>query len=76
MTLVLHGRTARGRRDVEPAIRCAHDAGPQVITLTNGPAQTTTALLRRAGIAHYVERQIEHAGKPLHTAEILAAQAR
>jgi len=42
--------------DVEPAFRRAHDTGLQVVTLTNGSAQTTTALLRRAGVDHHVKQ--------------------
>lgn len=42
--------------DVEPAMRRARDAGVQVITLTNGSAHTTTALLRRAGVDQHVDR--------------------
>jgi 2-haloacid dehalogenase len=54
--------------DVEPAMRRAHDAGLEVITLTNGSAQTTTALLRRAGVDHLVQRVLSvddiHTYKP------------
>jgi 2-haloacid dehalogenase len=42
--------------DVEPAMRRVHDAGVRVITLTNGSAHTTTALLRRAGVEQHVDR--------------------
>jgi 2-haloacid dehalogenase len=42
--------------DVEPAMRRAHDAGIRLITLTNGSARNTTALLRRAGVERYVQR--------------------
>lgn len=42
--------------DVEPAIIRAREAGLQVITLTNGSAQTTSALLRRAGVDHHVQQ--------------------
>jgi 2-haloacid dehalogenase len=41
--------------DVEPALRRARDAGVRVVTLTNGSARTTTALLRRAGVDQHVE---------------------
>jgi 2-haloacid dehalogenase len=42
--------------DVEPAMRRARDAGVQVITLTNGSARTTRALLERAAVHGYVQR--------------------
>jgi 2-haloacid dehalogenase len=42
--------------DVEPAMRHARDAGVRVVTLTNGSARTTSALLRRAGLEQYVDR--------------------
>ncbi|MQA05027.1 MAG: haloacid dehalogenase type II [Streptosporangiales bacterium] len=44
--------------DVEPALRRAHEAGVQVVTLTNGSAETTAGLLRRAGLDGYVERTL------------------
>jgi 2-haloacid dehalogenase len=44
--------------DVEPALRGARDAGVRVVTLTNGSAHTTTALLRRAGVDRHVDRVI------------------
>lgn len=40
--------------DVEPAMRRAVDAGIEVITLTNGSADTTRTLLKRAGVEGYV----------------------
>jgi 2-haloacid dehalogenase len=42
--------------DVEPALRRVRDAGVRVVTLTNGSARTTSALLRRAGVEQHVER--------------------
>ncbi|MPZ60500.1 MAG: haloacid dehalogenase type II [Propionibacteriales bacterium] len=42
--------------DVEPAMRLAHDAGVEVITLTNGSVKNTSALLSRAGVDAYVQR--------------------
>lgn len=42
--------------DVEPAIRLARDAGVRMVTLTNGSAQNTAALLRRAGIDGDIEQ--------------------
>lgn len=44
--------------DVEPALRRARDSGAHVVTLTNGSAQTTGALLQRAGLDRYVERTL------------------
>jgi 2-haloacid dehalogenase len=42
--------------DVEPAVRLARDSGVRMVTLTNGSAQNTAALLRRAGIAEDIEQ--------------------
>jgi 2-haloacid dehalogenase len=44
--------------DVEAALRRAHGSGVRVVTLTNGLARTTDALLRRAGLDQYVERTL------------------
>lgn len=44
--------------DAEPALRAVRDAGVRAITLTNGSAATTEALLRRAGLDEYVERAV------------------
>lgn len=44
--------------DVEPALRRAHESGVHVVTLTNGSAQTTEALLRRAEVTQYVEQTL------------------
>ncbi len=42
--------------DVQPAMRMAAEAGFEIVTLTNGSGQTTTELLRRAGLDHFVHR--------------------
>jgi 2-haloacid dehalogenase len=42
--------------DVVPAVRLARESGVRIVTLTNGTARNTSALLRRAGIADDVER--------------------
>ncbi|MCI0688059.1 MAG: haloacid dehalogenase type II [Sporichthyaceae bacterium] len=44
--------------DVEPAIRAVRDAGVRAITLTNGSASNTAALLDRAGLGGYVEKTV------------------
>jgi 2-haloacid dehalogenase len=65
--------------DAEPAIRRAREAGLQVITLTNGSAQTTTALLRRAGLDQHIQRVLSvddiHSYKPAPRIYHHAAQA-
>jgi 2-haloacid dehalogenase len=40
--------------DVAPALRRARESDAHVVTLTNGSAQTTNALLQRAGVDQYV----------------------
>ncbi|WP_026877153.1 haloacid dehalogenase type II [Jiangella gansuensis] len=42
--------------DVVPAVELAREARVRMVTLTNGSAQTTSTLLRRAGIAHDIEQ--------------------
>ncbi len=42
--------------DVAPAIQLARDAGVRMVTLTNGSAQNTAALLRRAGVDDDIEQ--------------------
>lgn len=42
--------------DVEPAVRLASDAGIRMVTLTNGSAQNTATLLRRAEIDGAIEK--------------------
>jgi 2-haloacid dehalogenase len=42
--------------DVVPAVRRVRDAGVRMITLTNGSAANTSALLRRAGIEDDIEQ--------------------
>lgn len=42
--------------DVQPAVRLARDAGVRLVTLTNGSARNTAALLRRAGIEEDIEQ--------------------
>lgn len=44
--------------DAEPAVRRAADAGVEVIALTNGSADTTRSLLKRAGIEGYVRQVV------------------
>jgi len=44
--------------EVEPAMRRAVDAGIDVITLTNGSADTTRTLLKRAGVQGYVRQVV------------------
>jgi 2-haloacid dehalogenase len=44
--------------DVDPAMRTARDAGVRVITLTNGSANTTAGLLRRASLDRYIEASL------------------
>jgi 2-haloacid dehalogenase len=44
--------------DVEPALCRAREAGVRVVTLTNGSARTTQALLERAGVDALVERTL------------------
>lgn len=44
--------------DAAAAVRTVHDAGLRAITLTNGSATNTAALLDRAGIGAYVERVV------------------
>ena len=42
--------------DVVPAVRKARDAGVRMVTLTNGSAENTAKLVRRAGIEADIER--------------------
>jgi 2-haloacid dehalogenase len=42
--------------DVEPAVRLLREARVRMVTLTNGSAQNTAALLRRAGIDDDIEQ--------------------
>lgn len=42
--------------DVVPAVRLARDAGVRLVTLTNGSAENTLRLLRRAGLDEDVEQ--------------------
>jgi 2-haloacid dehalogenase len=42
--------------DVEPAVRLLREARVRMVTLTNGSAQNTAALLRRAGIDDEIEQ--------------------
>lgn len=42
--------------DVEPALRVLDAAGVPAVTLTNGHAETTEALLERCGLRHLVAR--------------------
>ncbi|MGH9183901.1 MAG: haloacid dehalogenase type II [Acidimicrobiales bacterium] len=44
--------------DAEPAMRLAVEDGVRVLTLTNGGADTTAALLARAGLDRLVEHQV------------------
>jgi 2-haloacid dehalogenase len=44
--------------DVEPAMRAAAHAGVRMITLTNGSATTTAAMIRRAGLDGYIEASL------------------
>jgi 2-haloacid dehalogenase len=44
--------------DVEPALRRLASAGVRAVTLTNGSAEVTQALLRRAGLASLVEQTL------------------
>lgn len=44
--------------EVVEALRLAHEAGVRVITLTNGSAATTSALLERAGVRGDVEQVV------------------
>ncbi len=44
--------------DVGPAMLRTHEAGAHVVTLTNGSARTTNALLTRAGVDQYVEQTL------------------
>lgn len=44
--------------DVAEAMRLARDAGVRIITLTNGSAATTSALLERAGVRGEVEQVV------------------
>lgn len=48
--------TLEAHPDVEPALRLLVDAGVRVVTLTNGSAALTEALLDRAGLRSLVER--------------------
>ncbi|GAB4083898.1 haloacid dehalogenase type II [Myceligenerans cantabricum] len=54
--------------DVPPAVRLARDAGVRLVTLTNGSAQNTSRLLRRAGLAEDIEQVLSvddvHRWKP------------
>jgi 2-haloacid dehalogenase len=42
--------------DVAPAVRLAQESGVRMVTLTNGSAQNTAALLRRAGVDEHIEQ--------------------
>ncbi len=44
--------------DVKPAFKTLKDAGIRIVTLTNGSAQTTQKLLKKAGVGDMVERAI------------------
>lgn len=44
--------------DVRPAFEAAQAAGARIVTLTNGSADNTELLLKRAGLAEYVEMTI------------------
>jgi 2-haloacid dehalogenase len=51
-------RTLDPYPDVEPAFRRLADAGVRMVTLTNGAASVTEALLERSGLSSYVERAL------------------
>jgi 2-haloacid dehalogenase len=51
-------RELKPHADAEPALRAVRDARLRAITLTNGSAANTEALLRRAGLEEYVERAV------------------
>ncbi|NDL56866.1 haloacid dehalogenase type II [Phytoactinopolyspora mesophila] len=42
--------------DVAPAVQLTREAGVRMVTLTNGSAQNTSALLRRAGLDNDIEQ--------------------
>jgi 2-haloacid dehalogenase len=44
--------------DVEPALRMLHEAGMSAVTLANGSADLVGALLSRAGLDHYIQRNL------------------
>ncbi len=44
--------------DVSDGMRRLHDAGIRMVTLTNGAAELTETLLRRGGVADFVERRL------------------
>lgn len=44
--------------DVEPALRTLREASVPALTLTNGSVEVVSALLRRAGLDGYVERNL------------------
>lgn len=48
-------RALRAYPDVEPAFTRLRDAGVRIVTLTNGHADTVTAMLGNAGLADFVE---------------------
>lgn len=45
--------------DVPAGLQRAHDAGLQVVTLTNGTAEVTQSFLERAGLDGYVDRVVD-----------------
>jgi len=51
-------RELQPHADAEPALHAVRDAGVRAITLTNGSAANTEALLRRAGLEEFVERVV------------------
>ncbi len=44
--------------DVAPAFKVLKDAGIRIVTLTNGSAETTQTLLKKAGLSEMVERSL------------------
>ncbi len=56
---VLEGfRQLPAHPDVQPALQLLRDEGVRVVTLTNGSAQTTQQLLKRAALEDFVEESI------------------
>jgi 2-haloacid dehalogenase len=51
-------RSLEPHPDAEPALARLRDAGLRVVTLTNGSAETVTAMLKHAGLDHHVEASL------------------
>lgn len=57
-TVLASFRQLPAHSDAQPAFQMLVDQGVGVVTLTNGPADTTERLLESAGLARYVDRVV------------------